>query len=71
MLKIELLLRNFNLTLSVQRKSEEEVNTLCEQILAAISADRIQPLKLTCDRHHKTKIAVLSSEIIAVNLSEN
>ncbi len=71
MLKIELLLRNSNSTLSVQRKSEQEADMLYEQILAAINADRIQTLKLTCDRHIKTKIAVLSSEIIAVNLSEN
>jgi hypothetical protein len=69
-MKIELLLRNSNLALSVQRKSEEDANTLYEQILTAINADRIQTLKLTCDRYPKTKIAVLSSEIIAINLSE-
>lgn len=71
MLKIELLLIHANSTLSVQRKSESEANALYEQILAAINADKIQTLKLTCDKHTKTKIAVLSSEIIAVNLSEN
>jgi hypothetical protein len=71
MAKIELLLRNSNSTLSVQRKSDEEANTLYEQILSAINADKIQMLKLTCDRYSKTKIAVLSSEIIAVNLTEN
>lgn len=70
MLKIELLLRNMNLTLSVQRKSEADANALYEQILTAIHADRIQVLKLICDRHPKTRIAVLSSEIVAVNLSE-
>ena len=71
MLKIELLLRNSDLTLAVQRKVEEDANALYEQILSAINAERIQILNLTCDRHPKTKIAVLSSEIIAVNLSEN
>jgi hypothetical protein len=71
MLRVELLLRNSNSTLSVQRQSAAAANTLYEQILAAINADRVQTLQLTCDRHSKTKIAVLSSEIIAVNLSEN
>lgn len=71
MLKIELLLRNFPSTLSVQRKSETEANALYEELLAAINANKIQILKLTCDRHPKTKIAVLSNEIIAVNLIEN
>jgi hypothetical protein len=70
MLKIELLLRNTNSTLSVQRKLEEDADALYENLLAAINANKIQTLKLTCDRHPKTKIAVLSSEIIAVNLSE-
>jgi len=70
MLKIELILRNSNSTLIVQRKVEEDANALVEQILATINADRTQILKLACDRHPQTKIAVLSSEIIAVNLSE-
>ncbi len=71
MLKIEVFLRNSNLTLFVQRKSEEDANALYEQILAAIHVDRIQAIKLTCERHPKTKLAVLNSEIIAVHLSES
>jgi hypothetical protein len=69
--KIELILRNSNLTLSVQRKLEEDANALYEQILAAIAADRIQTLKLSCDRYPKTKIAILNNEIVAINLTES
>lgn len=71
MFKIELLLRNSNSTLLVQRKSEEEANALYEQILAAMTADKIQALKLSCERHSKTRIAVLNNAIMAVNLTES
>ncbi|NJK48936.1 hypothetical protein HC931_12810 [Candidatus Gracilibacteria bacterium] len=80
MLKIDLLLRNSNFTLSVLRKSEEEANALFEKLMAAMNAEKIQLLKLTCVRlcrmpeayrHTKTKIAILSNEIIAINLTEN
>jgi hypothetical protein len=71
MLKIEFLLRNSNLTLFVLRRSEEEANALFEKLAATINAEKIQLLKLTCDRNPKTKLAVLSNEIIAINLTES
>ncbi|MBE9168508.1 hypothetical protein IQ238_13645 [Pleurocapsales cyanobacterium LEGE 06147] len=71
MQKIELLLRNSDLTLFILRKSEEEANDLFDKLVAAINAEKRQLLKLTCDRNPKTKLAVLSNEIIAINLTEN
>jgi hypothetical protein len=68
MFKIELTLRNSEAELFVQRKSEEDANTLYETILQAMSGDKLQILKLTCDRSPKNKMAVLNSEIIAVHL---
>jgi hypothetical protein len=70
MLKIEILLKNSNLMLAVQRKSEIDANLLFEQILAALPAEKNQLLQLTCDRHPKTKIAVLNHNIAAVSLAE-
>ena len=70
MFNIELLLKNSNSVLLVQRKSQEEAKALFEQILVAIDANKIQTLKLTCDRQPQKITAVLSSEIAAVQLSE-
>ncbi|HEY9662456.1 MAG TPA: hypothetical protein V6C65_28705 [Allocoleopsis sp.] len=56
MLKIELPLCKSNLTLSVQRKLEKDANAVVKQILTAISADRTQILKPTCDRHLQAKL---------------
>jgi transcription antitermination factor NusA-like protein len=69
--KIELLIKNSNLTLFVLRKSEEEANKLFESLITAIETKKIQFLKLTCDRNPKTKLAVLSNDIIAINLTES
>lgn len=69
MLKIELLLRNSNLMLVVHRKSEVDADLLFEQILAALNGEKLQLLKLTCERHPKTKIAVLNHHVAAVSLT--
>jgi hypothetical protein len=70
MLKIEILLKNSNLMLAVHRKSEIDADLVFEQILAALQVEKIQLLKLTCERHAKTKVAVLNHEVAAVSLSE-
>ncbi|NJM27315.1 MAG: hypothetical protein HC856_01875 [Pseudanabaena sp. RU_4_16] len=70
MLKIEILLKNSNLMLAVHRKSEIDADLLLEQILAVLPVEKTQLLRLTCERHPKTKVAVLNHEIAAVSLSE-
>jgi hypothetical protein len=70
MLKIEILLRNSNLMLVVHRKSEADADLLFEQVLAAIGGEELQLLKLTCERHPKTKIAVLNHNVAAVSLTD-
>lgn len=70
MLKIEILLRNSNLMLAVHRKSEVDANLLFEKILAAIPGEKLQFLQLTCERHPKTKIAVLNHDVAAVSLTD-
>lgn len=70
MLKIEILLRNSNLMLAVHRKSEVDANLLFEQILAVMHGETRQLLQLTCERHSKTKIAVLNHDVAAISLSD-
>lgn len=70
MFAIELTIRNSNTIPMVQRKVEEEANDLYDKILVAINSEKNQILKLTCDRYPKTKIAVWTKDVAAVQLSE-
>jgi hypothetical protein len=67
---IELTLKNNPIALSVQRKDQESADKLYQEIVAAISAPSVQVLQLTCDKQEGKKLAVLSSEISAVQISE-
>lgn len=70
MFTIELTLRGTPFPLSVQRKEADEAEALYQQILKAMHSDDSQILELTCDREPKRKVGVISSEILAVQLSE-
>lgn len=67
---IDLILKNTPLTLSIQRKSSEDAETTYKQILDAIKSGSGQVLELSCDRQTDKRIAVLSSEISGVQISE-
>jgi hypothetical protein len=67
---IELTLKNNPIALSVQRKDQESANKLYSEIVAAMSAPTAKVLQLTCDKQEGKKLAVLSSEISAVQISE-
>jgi hypothetical protein len=70
MYTIELTLKNNPIALSVQRKDQESAEKLYTEIVAAISKPTTQVLQLTCDKQEGKKLAVLSSEISAVQISE-
>lgn len=67
---IDITLKNTPLTLSVQKKTVEEAETIYKQILGAIGSNSTTVLELTCDKQTDKKIGVLSSEISAVQMSE-
>lgn len=67
---IDLVLRNTPLTLSVQRKTAEDAEAVYQQLLEAIKSGGTQVIELTCDRQPEKKIAILSSEISGVQISE-
>ena len=70
MLRIEISLKNSNLMLVVHRKSESDADLLFNQIAAALNAEKNQLLQLTCERHPKTRIAILNHDVAAVSLTE-
>lgn len=67
---IDITLKNTPLSLSVQKKTEEEAEAVYKQILAAIGSGQSTVIELTCDKQTGKKIALLSSEISAVQLSD-
>ncbi len=67
---IELTLKNTPMTLSVQRKSTEDALAVYQQVRATIGSGTTQILELTCERQPEKKIAVITSELSAVQLYE-
>jgi len=67
---IDLTLKGSPLGISIQRKDVDEAEALYKKILQAMGGTSPQVLELTCDREPEKKIAVLSSEIAAMQLSE-
>lgn len=70
MYTIELTLKNTPVPISVQRKQPEDAQAVYQRILETMSAGTTQLLELTCDRQPEKKVAVFSSEIVAVQMYE-
>jgi hypothetical protein len=70
MYTIDLTVKNSPLPLSVQRKSEEEAREVYDRVLNAIRSGSSELLELTCDKIPGKRVAVLASEIAAVQMAE-
>ncbi|HBB34985.1 MAG TPA: hypothetical protein DDZ80_02880 [Cyanobacteria bacterium UBA8803] len=70
MFTIDLTLKNTPLPLSVQRKSEEDAQATYDQIIEAMRTEKPALLELSCDRDPEKKIGVLTSQIVAVVISQ-
>lgn len=58
------------MTLSVQRKTQEEAEAVYQQVLNAIRSGDSNLLELTCDYQVGKKVSVVSSDISAVQMYE-
>lgn len=67
---IEITLRGNPLGLSVQRKEKVGAHELYQQISEAMRQGHPAVLELTCERSIEKRVAVLSSEVTAVQVSE-
>lgn len=70
MFTIDLTVKHTPFPLSVQRKSEEDAENLYKEILETMRSGNPQLLELTCEKQPEKKIAVLTSEISAIQLSQ-
>ncbi|XWK87052.1 MAG: hypothetical protein U7127_23025 [Phormidium sp.] len=70
MFTIDLTLKNTPFPYSVQRKEESDAIALYNQILEAMRSSNPAILELTCEKQTEKKIAILTSAILAVQLSQ-
>jgi len=70
MYTVELTLKNNPITLSVQRKEQEQAEALYREIATAIADGSPKLFELTCEKQEGKKVSVLVSELSAVQVSE-
>ncbi|MCU0525890.1 MAG: hypothetical protein MUF72_13795 [Elainella sp. Prado103] len=67
---IDVTLKNSPITLSVQRKAEEDAKGLYQQLLEALRTGNPTTLELTCEQQAGKIVAVLVNEIAAIQMAE-
>ncbi len=67
---IDITLKNTPLSLSVQRKSEEDAEATYQKILEVLRSGSNELLELTCEKQPGKKIGILGNEISAVQISD-
>jgi len=70
MFSIDMIVKNTPISLSVQRKSAEDAEAVYQQVVEAIRNSQPQILELTCEKNPEKKVAVVSSEICGVVISQ-
>ncbi len=70
MYTVEIILKNNPIALSVQRKDQENAESLYREIANAIAEGSPKTLELTCEKQEGKKVSVITTEITAVQVSE-
>ena len=70
MFTIDLTLKNTPFPVSVQRKSAEDAEAAYKQIMEAMRSGSPEIIELKCDRQTEKTVAVRSSEVSAVQVSQ-
>ncbi len=70
MYTVELTVRNTPLPLSVQKKELDAATAAYQMVLEAIRSGSKEVLELTCEQQMDKKVAVLASDLVAVQIYE-
>lgn len=70
MFTVDIIVKYTPMPLSVQKKSAEDAEAVYNHILEVVRGGTAQLLELTCDKMTEKKLAILSSEISAVQISQ-
>lgn len=67
---IDVSLKSAPVTLSVQRKTQEDAEASYQQVIEAVRSGEQRFVELTCEHQPGKKISVLSSEVAAIQVYE-
>ncbi len=67
---IDIVVRNTALPISIERKETDAAEQVYQQILSAMNSDSPKVLELTCEKQEDKKVAIVSSAIAAVIVSQ-
>ena len=70
MFTIDIIVKYTPVTLSVQRKSDQDAQAIYQQVVESIRSGNPQVLELTCEKMPEKKIAVVISEVSGVQISQ-
>ena len=70
MFTIDIIVKYTSITLSVQRKSDQDAQAIYQQVVESIRSGSPQVLELTCEKMPEKKIAVVISEVSGVQISQ-
>lgn len=70
MFTIDLTIKNTAFPVSVQRKETEDAEATYKQVVEAMRTGQPEIIELTCDRQTEKKVAVRTSEISGVQISQ-
>jgi hypothetical protein len=67
---IEIVIKSTPMPMSVQRKTVEDAKSVYQQVLSALRSGGNSLLELTCERQPEKQIAVMTGEVVAVQMYE-
>jgi hypothetical protein len=67
---IDVSLRNTPVTVSVQKKAQEDADAAYQQLVDAVRSQEFRLIELTCEHLPGKKVTLLSGDIVAVQISE-
>ena len=70
MFTVDIIVKYTPVPLSVQKKSAEDAEAVYDHVLEVLRGGTPQLLEFTCDKMTEKKLAILSSEISAVQISQ-
>jgi nanoRNase/pAp phosphatase (c-di-AMP/oligoRNAs hydrolase) len=70
MFTIDVMMRGSSMALAVQKKESDDAQALYQKLIDAQNVGSSKLVEMTCDKDEGKKISILSSEIVAVQLSE-
>ncbi|MEM9137961.1 MAG: hypothetical protein AAGB01_11525 [Cyanobacteria bacterium P01_F01_bin.42] len=70
MYTIEVMMKGSSMALAVQKKEEQEANSLFRQLTDAQNTGNPTVLEMACDKDEGKKVSVRTQEVVAVQISE-